>query len=51
MRDKCKNMELKTIWICGIGGVGGYFGGKIAHTLTKLGLNEYKIYFWLVEII
>ncbi|MFX1274605.1 MAG: ketopantoate reductase family protein [Promethearchaeota archaeon] len=38
-------MEFKTIWICGIGGVGGYFGGKIAHHITKLGSNDHKIYF------
>ncbi|TFG27434.1 MAG: 2-dehydropantoate 2-reductase, partial [Promethearchaeota archaeon] len=38
-------MEIKIIWICGIGGVGGYFGGRIAETISKSGIENYKIYF------
>jgi 2-dehydropantoate 2-reductase len=38
-------MELKNILICGIGGVGGYFGGKIAHELSQLVIKASKIYF------
>lgn len=38
-------MEIKHIWICGIGGVGGYFGGRIAYKISTLNLEKYKIYF------
>lgn len=38
-------MELKNIWVCSIGGVGGYFGGKIAYKIRKSGYDNYKIYF------
>ncbi len=38
-------MEIKNIWICGVGGVGGYFGGRIAHKISRLLLEKYKIYF------
>ncbi len=38
-------MEIKNIWICGVGGVGGYFGGRIAHKITLLGDRKYKTYF------
>ncbi len=37
-------MEIKNILICGVGGVGGYFGGRIAYKISKLG-NKKKIYF------
>ncbi len=42
MLDK---MEIKNIWICGVGGVGGYFGGRIANKIAQLGEKKYKIYF------
>ena len=38
-------MVIKNIWICGIGGVGGYFGGKIAYKISNIELDKYKIYF------
>lgn len=38
-------MELINILICGIGGVGGYFGGVIAHKLSQLDIKEYNVYF------
>jgi 2-dehydropantoate 2-reductase len=38
-------MEIKNIWICGIGGVGGYFGGKIAYKISNLEFDGYKVYF------
>ena len=34
---------MKKIAIIGIGGVGGYFGGKIAHALTNS--KEHEVYF------
>lgn len=36
-------MPMKKIAIIGIGGVGGYFGGKIAHALTNS--KEHEVYF------
>ena len=38
-------MEIENIWICGIGGVGGYFGGIIANNISSMELDKYKIYF------
>jgi 2-dehydropantoate 2-reductase len=38
-------MKIKTIWICGVGGVGGYFGGKIAYKISNLQPSIYEIYF------
>jgi len=38
-------MKIKNIWVCGIGGVGGYFGGKIVNTLSKNKANKYNVYF------
>jgi len=35
-------IDIKNIWICGIGGVGGYFGGVVANKLEK---NLYNSYF------
>ncbi|MFX0069523.1 MAG: ketopantoate reductase family protein [Candidatus Hermodarchaeota archaeon] len=37
-------MNIKNIWICGVGGVGGYFGGKIANKISELEKKN-KIYF------
>ena len=34
-------MIIKNIWICGLGGVGGYFGGVIAKKLEKSTSNIY----------
>ena len=36
---------IKNILVCGLGGVGGYFGGKIAHKIAQLNDEKYKIYF------
>ncbi len=37
--------NIKNILICGLGGVGGYFGGKIAYKIAQLNDERYKIYF------
>jgi len=37
--------NIKNILVCGLGGVGGYFGGKIAHKIAQLNEEKYKIYF------
>lgn len=36
---------IKKICIFGTGGIGGFFGGKIAHKLEKIGDNDIRIYF------
>lgn len=36
---------LKNILICGIGGVGGYFGGKIAYKINSVKNPPYNIFF------
>ncbi len=33
------------VWICGVGGVGGYFGGKLAYKIMNLKEEEDKIFF------
>lgn len=38
-------MTIKTIWICGIGGVGGYFGGLIANRLSLINTGEQSVFF------
>lgn len=42
MLDKKK---IQNILICGVGGVGGYFGGILANKINQLGKKEYKTYF------
>ncbi len=37
--------NIKNILVCGLGGVGGYFGGKIAHKIAQLNEEKYNIYF------
>jgi 2-dehydropantoate 2-reductase len=37
--------NIKNILVCGLGGVGGYFGGKIAHKITQSNEKKYNIYF------
>ncbi len=37
--------NIKNILVCGLGGVGGYFGGKIAHKIAQLYKEKHKIYF------
>ncbi|HDZ18009.1 hypothetical protein LCGC14_0507270 [marine sediment metagenome] len=37
--------KIKNILVCGLGGVGGYFGGKVAHKIAQLNEEKYKIYF------
>ena len=39
------NNKLKNICVCGIGGVGGYFGGKLALAMNKGLLKNKNIYF------
>lgn len=36
--------EIKTVWVWGLGGVGGFFGGRIAHYLNKRD-DSRKVYF------
>lgn len=38
-------MEIKNIWICGIGGVGGYFGGRLAYINSHMEEKKYHIHF------
>ena len=38
-------MEIKNIWICGVGGVGGYFGGRLAYHVSNLDEKNYNIFF------
>lgn len=38
-------MVLKTIWIYGTGGVGGFFGGKMAYALRQGHHSETRVYF------
>ena len=42
MLDKIK---IQKILICGVGGVGGYFGGILANKTNKIGKKDYKTYF------
>ncbi len=42
MLDKIK---IQNILICGVGGVGGYFGGILANKTNQLGKKDYKTYF------
>lgn len=37
--------EIKSICVYGVGGVGGYFGGKIAHRLNQAENKNYQLYF------
>jgi len=36
--------DIRTIWVIGLGGVGGYFGGLIAHTLSEI-KGQQQVYF------
>jgi len=36
--------KIKSVCVCGIGGVGGYFGGRIAHEISK-GNRAIQVYF------
>ncbi len=38
-------MSLNNIWVYGVGGVGGYFGGKIALAVGKHGPSSRKVFF------
>jgi 2-dehydropantoate 2-reductase len=40
-----KYPEIKTICIYGTGGVGGYYGGKIAEALSKVNPGQREVYF------
>ncbi len=40
-----KDKKINDVLICGVGGVGGYFGGKIAYKINKLVDKKKKIYF------
>jgi len=40
-----KNLDIKNIWICGVGGVGGYFGGKVTQKIVNLDDHQPNIYF------
>lgn len=37
--------DIKRVCIYGVGGVGGYFGGKIAHKLAQINKGDYEVYF------
>jgi len=38
-------MKEKKIWICGVGGVGGYFGGLIAHSISLMKEKTHEVFF------
>jgi 2-dehydropantoate 2-reductase len=38
-------MNLNSICVFGVGGVGGYFGGKLAYAAAQAPTNPYKVYF------
>ncbi|MFX1236910.1 MAG: ketopantoate reductase family protein [Promethearchaeota archaeon] len=38
-------MEIKKIWVCGIGGVGGYFGGRLVYEIQKQSAKDVNVYF------
>jgi 2-dehydropantoate 2-reductase len=38
-------MRLDSIWVYGVGGVGGYFGGKIARAVAARGPSPGKVFF------
>lgn len=38
-------IKIQNILICGVGGVGGYFGGILANKINLLGTKKYKTYF------
>ena len=38
-------MNIKTIWVYGVGGVGGFIGGKIARFLQKEHRKDTGLYF------
>jgi 2-dehydropantoate 2-reductase len=38
-------VNIQTIWIYGVGGVGGFIGGKIAHFLQKEHRKDTRLYF------
>ncbi len=49
MRDILKDFWMKiikNILICGVGGVGGYFGGIMAYNIIKSSKKIYNIYFY-----
>ena len=39
------SIKIQNILICGVGGVGGYFGGILANKINLLAKNKYKTYF------
>ncbi|MBY9006682.1 MAG: 2-dehydropantoate 2-reductase [Candidatus Lokiarchaeota archaeon] len=38
--------DIRDIWICGVGGVGGYFGGRLAFSISKINNPKYRIFFY-----
>lgn len=40
-----ENMNIHTIWVYGVGGVGGFIGGKIARFLQKEHRKDTRLYF------
>jgi len=38
------NKKIKSVCVYGVGGVGGYFGGRIAHEISK-GNRAVQVYF------
>ncbi|MBD3338533.1 MAG: 2-dehydropantoate 2-reductase [Candidatus Lokiarchaeota archaeon] len=40
-----EDFEIKNVWICGVGGVGGYFGGRVAYNIQRFNADELKVFF------
>ena len=40
-----KGREINNICIYGMGGIGGYFGGKIVHAISKFQIQKKKVFF------
>ena len=38
--------KIRNIWVCGIGGVGGYFGGRLAYKISNMHNDNYRIFFY-----
>ena len=45
MLDEAEKVSLNNIWVYGVGGVGGYFGGKMAYAVARQGLASRKVFF------
>jgi len=45
LKDKDNLYSLNDIWIYGVGGVGGYFGGKLAYSIKRSHETDKRVFF------